>query len=286
MPQTLLELGGPADAPLIHIAPANSFPPQIYQPMLSFLTDRYRAICFPPRALWGDQTPPQELREWQDLADDLLCAFDKWSMSEIVLIGHSFGGIASLLAAIKEPDRFSALVLLDPTILSPDRLDWLKKAAEQDALDQTPLVKGALRRRRVVESRDLAWARFRNRPHFADWSDEVLRLYVDHGFRERSHNAGYELTWSVDWEVYYYSTVYQRIWEDLPKLEGLLPVLIIGGDTSDTFEQSDQEAVQHLVPSATNCVIKGQGHLFPQSAPDETGALIRSWLWTAHSQKR
>ncbi|MCY4071654.1 MAG: alpha/beta hydrolase [Chloroflexi bacterium] len=278
MPQRLLELGGPADAALIHIAPANSFPPQTYGPMLRSLTDRYRAICFPPRALWGDQTPPRELREWHDLADDLLGAFDTWKMGEIILVGHSFGGIASMLAAIKEPERFRALVMLDPVILSQDLLDWLKTATEHNALDQTPLVKGALRRRRVFESRDLAFTRFRNRPHFADWSDEALRLYVDHGLRERSNKAGYELVWPVEWEVYYYSTVYQRIWEDLPQLEGLLPVLIIRGATSDAFDQSAQEAVQRLVPSATVNVIEGRGHLFPQSAPDVTGALIRSWL--------
>ncbi len=278
MPQRLLELGGPADAALIHIAPANSFPPQTYGPMLRSLTDRYRAICFPPRALWGDQTPPRELREWHDLADDLLDAFDTWKMGEIILVGHSFGGIASMLATIKDPERFRALVMLDPVILSRESLDWLKTATEDNALDQTPLVRGALRRRRVFESREQAFHRFRNRPHFADWSDEALRLYVDHGLRERSNKAGYELAWPVEWEVYYYSTVYGRIWEDLPKLEGLLPVLIIRGGASDTFDQSGQEAVQRLVPSVTISVIERRGHLFPQSAPDETGGLIRSWL--------
>lgn len=246
--------------------------------MLRSLTDRYRAICFPPRALWGDQTPPRELREWHDLADDLLDAFDTWKMGEIILVGHSFGGIASMLATIKDPERFRALVMLDPVILSRELLDWLKTATEDNALDQTPLVRGALRRRRVFESRDLAFTRFRNRPHFADWSDEALRLYVDHGLRERSNKAGYELAWPVEWEVYYYSTVYGRIWEDLPKLEGLLPVLIIRGGASDTFDQSGQEAVQRLVPSVTISVIERRGHLFPQSAPDETGGLIRSWL--------
>jgi len=278
VPQRLLELGGPADAALIHIAPANSFPPQTYGPMLRSLTDRYRAICFPPRALWGDQTPPRELREWHDLADDLLDAFDTWKMGEIILVGHSFGGIASMLATIKDPERFRALVMLDPVILSRESLDWLKTATEDNALDQTPLVRGALRRRRVFESREQAFHRFRNRPHFADWSDEALRLYVDHGLRERSNKAGYELAWPVEWEVYYYSTVYGRIWEDLPKLEGLLPVLIIRGGASDTFDQSGQEAVQRLVPSVTISVIERRGHLFPQSAPDETGGLIRSWL--------
>lgn len=284
MPQTLLELGGPAAAALLHIAPANSFPPQTYEPMLRSLTDRYRAISFPPRALWGDQEPPRELRGWDVLADDLLRAFDRWKMKDLILIGHSFGAIASMLAAIKAPERFQALVMLDPAILPRERLDWLKKATEDNALDETPLVRGALRRRRVFESRDQAFARFRNRPQFADWSDEALRLYVDHGIRERSNSAGYELAWPVEWEVYYYSTIYQQIWEDLPRLEGLLPVLIIRGGASDTFDELSQEAVQRLAPSATMRVIPEHGHLFPQSAPEETGALIRSWLRTAASR--
>lgn len=284
MPQRLLELGGPTEAALIHVAPANSFPPQTYGPMLRALTDRYRAICFPPRALWGDQAPPPEPGDWHEVADDLLDAFAAWNMRDIILIGHSFGGIASMLAAIKAPNRFRALIMLDPTILPPETLNWLKRAQENQALDQTPLVRGALRRRRLFKSREEAFTRFRKRPHFADWSDVSLRLYVDHGLRKSSAGIGYELAWPVEWEVYYYSTVYQGVWEELPKLEGLLPVLIIRGSTSDTFDQSGQASVQRLAPSASLSVVDGHGHLFPQSAPDETGALIRSWLRSALSQ--
>ncbi len=281
MPQTLVELGGPAEADLIHIAPANSFPPQTYQPMLRALTDRYRAICFPPRALWGDQEPPRqwnEWNEWHDLADDLLRAFDKSGMQDVILMGHSIGAVVSMLAVLKEPERFAALVMLDPAMLSQDRLDWLKMARERKALDQTPLIKAALRRRRAFESRDQAFARFRNRSHFAAFPDETLRLYVDHGLKERVDGSGYELTWSVEWEVYYYATIYQRAWTDLPKLESLLPVLIIRGGRSDTFDQAGQEAARRLVPSATIAALEGGDHLFPQSAPHEAGQLIRSWL--------
>ena len=65
MPQTLLELAGDADAPILHIAPANGFPPQTYLPMLRGLSASYRVVCCPPRALWGDQAPPAELRDWR-----------------------------------------------------------------------------------------------------------------------------------------------------------------------------------------------------------------------------
>lgn len=278
MPQTGVELGGPAGATRIHLAPANSFPPQTYLPMLRALTDRYRAVSFPPRALWGDAEPPQELQGWQVLADDLLRAFDKRDMRDLVLVGHSFGAIASLLAAIKAPERCAALVLLDPTILSPQRLQGLKNARENKTLAQTPLIKAAARRRRFFDSKDQAFARFRSRSHFAAWSDETLRLYVEHGLRKRPQRPGYELVWSVEWEIYYYATIYLRIWQELPKLEGLLPLLIMRGGDSDTFERASQEAAQRLLPSATMLTLAGQGHLFPQTAPDETGELIRAWL--------
>ena len=278
MPQPLLELGGPKGASLIHLAPANGFPPQTYMPMLASLTDHHRAICFPPRALWGDLAPPDEFRDWQMLADDLLRAFNQWDMREIVAVGHSFGGIASMLAAIKEPCRFRALVLLDPTILADEVLDWLKAAAEQNSLDQTPLVQGARRRRRIFGSMDEAFDRFRSRRQFVDWPDDVLRLYVQHGLRQRADADGFELTWPVEWEVYYYATIYQRIWQDLPKLEGLLPTLIARGGKSDTFTEASMERTCNMLPSATFCELTGQGHLFPQAAPAETGALIYSWL--------
>jgi pimeloyl-ACP methyl ester carboxylesterase len=64
----------------------------------------------------------------------------------------------------------------------------------------------------------------------------------------------------------------------LPRLSGLLPVLIVRGGESDTYVAESAREVREILPDATHVDIPGHGHLFPQSAPAETGRVIAEWL--------
>ena len=280
MPQPLIELGGQVNAPHLHIAIANGFPPETYIPMLRPFMESYHSFCFPPRALWGDEAPPKGYQDWRTIADDLLAGFESHHMQDIIAMGHSFGAIGSMLAVIKEPQRFKALVLLDPTILMPNIVDMIGQAWEQNIIDQMPMVQGAMRRRRVFDSLDDAFERFRDKPLFEQWSDETLRLYVEYGTQAQSEGEGIELSWSAEWEAFYYSTIQQTIWDDIRQLDGLVPTLILYGGTSDTFVPESVAKVKSLVPSAIYQEIAGHGHLFPQSAPQMTSDAIQAWLNT------
>ena len=277
MPQTLIELTGKVYAPVLHIMPANGFPPQTYLPMLRPLND-FRAVCLPPRALWGDERPPVKYRAWSADADDLLSGIERHDLRDMVLVGHSLGGIVSMLALLKEPGRFRALIMLDPVILPQEVLDIFDAAWEEGAVEDLPLVKGALRRRTHFDSREDAFMRFREKSIFADWSEDTLRLYVDHGLRPRADGAGFELCWSTAWEAHYFSTVYRDIWEVLPSLNGLAPALILRASHSDTFPKQSYDRARSLLPKVDFHEMKGQGHLFPQAAPLETARVIGEWL--------
>ena len=277
MPQTLIELTGERGAALLNMMPANGFPPQTYLPMLRGLAG-YRAISLPPRALWGDHAAPAGFRSWADCADDLLQGFDRFGLRDVVAIGHSLGGVLSMLAMIKEPERFRALVMLDPVLLPQGALDMLAGAREAGRIDDFPLVRGARRRRQHFESREDAYSRFLEKPIFADWSAEALSLYVEHGLRARDDGAGFQLTWSTEWEAHYFATVYQHIWHDLPKLNALAPTLIIRAEHSDTFPDASFSDARRLLPEVCLHEMKGQGHLFPQAAPLETARIISDWL--------
>ena len=277
MPQHLIELAGDPGAPALHLAPANGFPPQTYRPMLRSLRG-FRCVCLPPRALWGDQQPPSEYRDWRTEADDLLAGLDRYDFDDVIAVGHSLGGVVSMLALLKAPERFKALVMLDPPILSPDLLTMIRAAWEQDLVDEIPMVRMARRRRQFFASGRAAFARFRGKRVFADWSDESLWLYVEHGLRRRAEGGGFELRWSIDWEAHYFATVYQGIWEELPKLNGLAPSLFIRGEDSDTFSREAYHRAQALAPLANFELMRGRGHLFPLAAPVETAGLIMDWL--------
>ena len=276
MSQPLIELGAAVDAPPMHIAAANGFPAQTYLPMMRGWLADYRVICLPPRALWGGERPPTDYQDWSALADDLLAGFAAWNLRGVVALGHSLGAVVSLLAAIKEPQRFKALILLDPVMLLPKELERIGRAWEEQAVDQLPLAARAKRRRRFFDSRAAALAHFRTKPLFADWSDDALRLYVEHGLQ--ASGDGVELTWSPEWEARYFSTVHLKIWETLPKLESRAPTLILRGETSATFVREAFDKAKRALPSAAYDEVAGQGHLFPQSAPQMTHQIIQAWL--------
>ncbi|MDE2637767.1 MAG: alpha/beta hydrolase [Chloroflexota bacterium] len=277
MPQPLIELAGDLGAPTLHLAPANGFPPQTYLPMLRLLRG-YRCVCLPPRALWGDQKPPSEYRDWRSEADDLLSGLNRHDLRKVIAVGHSLGGVVSMLALLKAPERFNALVMLDPPILLPDLLEMIRLAWEENLVEHIPMVQMARRRRQIFESEAAAFARFRGKRVFADWADESLWLYVEHGLRRRAAGDGFELIWSIDWEAHYFATVYQDIWADLPKLNGLAPSLFIRGEDSDTFSREAYHLAQALAPKADFQLMPGRGHLFPLAAPAQTARLVTDWL--------
>ncbi len=277
MPPPLIELAGESSAPLLHLAPANGFPPRTYLPLLQALSG-YRSVCLPPRALWGDEAPPKDYRDWKADADDLLAGFVAHDLRDVVALGHSLGGVVSMLALLKAPERFKALIMLDPPIPLPDMLALIREAWDDGYIDKMPLVQGALRRRQVFASREEAFERFRQKPLFADWSDESLWLYIEHGMRPRSNDGGFELRWSTDWEAHYFSTVYLQIWEALPRITESPPALLVRGGASDTLVTKAFERIQSLAPALDSIEMARQGHLFPLAAPEETATLIVDWL--------
>lgn len=278
MPQTLYEFGGKPDAPVMHVAIANGFPPKTYTPMVEPFTKHYRVLSLPPRALWNGQHHPSETGSWRDIADDLLAGMEAHRLNNVIAIGHSFGGVASALAAIKQPKRFRALIMLDPTIMPARYVNGVRLMRLLGVENRIPLVLGALRRRLRFASVDEAYTYFRGKRLFTVWSDSAVRLYTEAMLHPAADGNGVELTWSPQWEAQYYRKVHTGVWGDLPKLRGLLPILTIRGGTTETFVKEAADRFRRILPDVDYAEIEGHGHLFPQSAPDETRKIIEQWL--------
>jgi pimeloyl-ACP methyl ester carboxylesterase len=276
MPQHLYEFGGQGS--ILHLAVANGFPPQTYRPLLAPLTATYRVVSLPPRPLWPDAPPPHSLRSWSDMADDLLAGLRAHHFGQVIAVGHSFGGIASLVAAARDPQRFRALILLDPTIFEPSAMFALGLMKVFSLQTRMPLVRGALNRRARFASLDEAYAYWRGKRLFADWPDEALRLYAESMTRPAADGNGLELTWSPAWEARGYQTVLTTTWRSVRALRGALPILLVRGGRSDTLLPATAARLRRTLPNLDDAEVDGHGHLFPQTAPDATRALITDWL--------
>jgi pimeloyl-ACP methyl ester carboxylesterase len=262
------------EKPILHLAHANGFPPLTYRQMVHPLLEFFQVMAMPARPLWPGSNP-RELKDWSLLSDDLLEALQPLGRQKIIGVGHSLGGVLTLYAALKEPVRFSHLILIDPTMLPPDLLrrirwmKWLRREARQD------LVKGALRRRRHWDNREAAFESFKGKPLFRFWKDEVLRDYVE-SMTEPDSKGGVRLVYPPEWEARIYKTIPTDVWKLVKKLQ--LPTLVIRGENSDTFTAESEKTFKELNPLVWFETVSGAGHLVPFEKPEETGRLILSFV--------
>ena len=266
------DLGG--DKTPLHILHANGYPPDCYKPLFELLKPRFHVFGMHLRPLWPG-AKPEEINDWLPLSDDLLRFLDEQKAEPLLAVGHSIGGIVTLRAALREPERFRGVILIDPVLFPPRRIiEW--NIARMLGLGNKahPLISGALKRRREFDDIETVFRSYRKRPIFRNFSDENLRAYVEGIVRPRE-GGGYELVYSPEWEARIY---YTGIWRDMElwrKIRGLrLPTLIIRGAESDTFWAKTAERVRRINPQVQVEAVANAGHLVPLERPREVAELI------------
>jgi pimeloyl-ACP methyl ester carboxylesterase len=194
---------------------------------------------------------------------------------KVVGVGHSLGGVLTLYAALKQPDLFSHVILIDPTMLSP-KLIWQIRVMKLFGLEaRSWLVKGALRRRREWGSIEEAFEYFRGRGLFKNWSDEMVRTYTE-SMTGPALNGGIQLIYPPEWEARIYKTIPADVWKFAKQLQQ--PTLVIRGETSNTFTADSEKAFIKAKPNGRFEVVQEAGHLVPQEKPEETAKLIVDFL--------
>jgi pimeloyl-ACP methyl ester carboxylesterase len=283
MPQPLdypLKIWGGQGAPTL-LAVANGIPPEAYQPLLTSLGAGYRAMSLLPRALWENAPPPSSLRTWHDMAKDYHQGMAQHGLNHAIGIGHSMGGVALMLIALKEPARFRALILLDPTFLPVYACRIIRLMKYAGLSDRLPLVQKTLRRRRHFESQDQAVNAFRGRGVFSGWTEEALRAYV--GGALRPNGTGQTLRWTPEWEARYFRQTFHTAWQEIPKMRHLtMPILILRAENSNLFFPNTVRLINQKVPNAELITLPAVGHMFPQQAPEESARHIQAFVAKHH----
>jgi pimeloyl-ACP methyl ester carboxylesterase len=260
--------------PIVNLSYANGFPPETYIHALQPLFDRYQVSSVHLRPLQGDSAP-ESLKRWSQLGEDLLAGLVELTDQPVVGIGHSVGGIATMHAAIKRPERFSKLVLIEPTMLSPMLLFMLQILRMSPRKPRIGLIEGALRRKRNWDSKQAAFDNFREKRLFKRWPEDVLWAYVE-SMTAPDPQGGVSLTWSPEWEAQIYRTLPTGVWSLPLRLKP--PTLVIHADQTDTFTPTSARLFKLLRPSTHMALVKSAGHLIPQEKPDEIGRIVADFL--------
>ncbi len=257
----------------LHFAHANGYPPGCYRQFVDALSSEHPILAMPFRSL-NSKSNPDEVQTWHDLVEDLIHYLDQQSNLPIVGIGHSLGGVVTLLAAVKRPDLFSSIVLLDPVFL-PRWIYWLKGVIPHRFRGYlVPLARIARKRRDRWPNREIARAHLRKKRVFARISDPVFDDMLDSMLVELPDHSC-ELAYSRDWEARIYTTV-TNPWSAIKQVR--VPMLILKGQESDTIQPADWKRMKHLQPNGYFVEIEGVGHLLPLEQPHAIATTINQFI--------
>ncbi len=126
---------------------------------------------------------------WDVFGGDLAALVGELDLRDVVGVGHSMGGYATVEAADALPDRFARLVLIDPVIAAPDEYaggGWA-------AMREEGWVHPTARRKNRFASPEAMFERFEQRPPFVRWDRAVLRDYCEYGLLPAPDGDGFVL---------------------------------------------------------------------------------------------
>ena len=225
--------------------------------------DEYRIVLFDHVGAGGSDLSaynPGRYSSLQGYADDVLAICRELDLKDAVFVGHSVSAMIGVLAAAREPDRFSRLVLVGPSpryIDDGDDGDYVGGFSRED-------IDG------LLESLD---------SNYLGWSSAMAPVIM--GNAERPE-LGEELTNSfcrTNPEIarqFARATFLSDNRADLPKVRTRSLILQCSEDV--IAPQCVGEYVHRQLPDSVLVLMKATGHCPNLSAPRETVEAIQGFL--------
>jgi pimeloyl-ACP methyl ester carboxylesterase len=258
----------PAARGVIVFSHANSFSAGVYR----LLFDAWREAGFAVHAVdrFGHDPRLPVTSNWPHLRDELLEFIAAHTSQPASLVGHSLGGMLSLLAASRRPDVARGVVLIDSPVVAGWRAHGLHVAKLTGLARRITPAKVASARRHVWPTREAVHEHFARKAAFARWDPRVLHDYVASGFERRGEQ--WHLRFERDVEARIYATLPHQLGTLLHRQRLPCPVAYIGGEQSLEARQAGLAATQRVVGERFE-LLPGT-HLLPMEHPEATAAAV------------
>jgi sigma-B regulation protein RsbQ len=200
---------------------------------------------------------PERYGSLEGYAADVLEICDALELEDVVFVGHSVSAMIGVLAAAREPDRFSKLVLVGPSPRYIDDEGYVGGFAREDIEE-------------LLESLD---------SNFLGWSSAMAPIIVGNPDRPE---LGEELTNSfcrTDPEIAKHFARVTFLSDNRADLDAVrTPALVLQCADDAIAPQPVGEYVHRRLAGSRLVLMEATGHCPNLSAPAETIAAIRAFL--------
>lgn len=250
----------------IFFAHANGFPSATYGKLFAALAPDFRVEHLEQHG-HDPRFPVND--NWENLVDELIHHLE--ARGEPVWgLGHSLGGVLHFHAALRRPELYLGVVMLDSPVLTlADRI-VIRAAKRFGFIDRITPAGRTLGRRE--EFGDFSEARdyFAGKNLFRRFDPDCLDAYVQHGLARQGESL--RLKFDAATEISIYRSVPHRTPGRPQQLK--VPVALVRGRHSKVVMPHHARLVKR-VPQGEYLSLPG-GHMFPLERPQETADLLKS----------
>jgi pimeloyl-ACP methyl ester carboxylesterase len=218
----------------------------------------------------GHDTQHPVSSNWPHLRDQLIAFIQAQVRGPALLVGHSLGGILSVIVAAERPDLALGVLLLDAPVIAGWRAHGLRMAKASGLVRRLSPGRIARRRREQWSSREAIGQHFARKSTFARWDSRVLDDYVATGFVRRGSH--WTLAFDREVEALIYETLPHHVGPLLVRCPLRCPLGFIGGNQSVEARQAGLATTRRL--AGEHFEWTDGTHLFPMEHPDVAAALV------------
>jgi N-formylmaleamate deformylase len=207
-------------------------------------------VVMPDARGHGNSGTPLDGYRYEDHASDVVGLIQGLGLAAPVLLGHSMGGMTAAVVASQIVPATSAVILVDPTFLSPERQ---REVHESDVIEQ--------HRRLLSSNSEEVAAQLRARHPYR--SSEFIELLAEARLQTRIN--AFDVLRPPNPEYHELISVIS------------VPVLLVTGDKG-VVSLEMARALQNLNPRLHVEQIQDAGHGLPYDQPTRFEAVVRSFL--------
>ena len=250
---------------IIQFSHANGFPAKTYSVLFKHLEGhKISAIN-----ILAENRKPSEIN-WHDMTEDILKCAGQFE-EPVVGVGHSLGGVLTLMAAAKKPALFQDIIILDPPLFSSQKrllISILRAINIEDWVSPSGKSKN---RRSNFESKEKAHRYFQANKMFNNFHPQTLKDYVTHGLIPGKQ--GVELTITVEQEVAIFHKMLTSYPKSIYKVRGTLVYTV----KTPVLWGSDLRWIKRNF-TQLKLIPFPDSHLFPLNDPESTAQIINRCL--------
>ncbi len=225
----------------------------VWDEVASKFADRYRILAVDQRGRGDSDWSPNAEYYVDNYVSDLEQLVDSVGVESFILMGHSVGGVVTMVYSARHPEMVKAAVIED---MGP-RPDTPNTGADRQrrSFDSTPL---------EFATWEEAAAYWRNdRPMI---SDEALKLRVGYTMKQQSNG---KITWKYDFRGIRKSLDKAMQIDQWPHIRNIkCPTLLICGEVSNLTSRETAAAMVAANPNIRTVEIPGASHTVHEEQPD------------------